>query len=98
MIILKWNVLFAARNLSRINSQKRRHVHENAEQSYLSIIEIKNIGKKDTYNMEVKSHHNYSVCGGFIIHNCMDAWRYLTVGMWKLIVFMLPVSERGDGS
>lgn len=25
-----------------------------------------------------------------------DAWRYLTVGMWKQIVFMLPVSERGD--
>nr|DAQ77221.1 MAG TPA: DNA polymerase III, alpha subunit-structure, naturally occurring, TRANSFERASE.5A [Caudoviricetes sp.] len=26
--------------------------------------------------MEVKNHHNFSVCGGFIVHNCMDAARY----------------------
>lgn len=25
-----------------------------------------------------------------------DAWRYLIVGMWKQIVYMLPMSERGD--
>lgn len=25
-----------------------------------------------------------------------DAWRYLVVGMWSQIVYMLPISERGD--
>jgi len=33
-------------------------------------------GKEDVYNMEVRDHHNYSVAGGFIIHNCIDATRY----------------------
>lgn len=33
--------------------------------------------KADVYNMEVKNHHNFSVCGGFIVHNCCDAVRYL---------------------
>ncbi|WP_084655700.1 hypothetical protein [Andreesenia angusta] len=36
---------------------------------------IKHIGKEDVYNMQVENHHNYSVNGGFIIHNC-DAVRY----------------------
>lgn len=26
----------------------------------------------------------------------VDAWRYLIVGMWKMVVYMLPMSERGD--
>lgn len=30
-------------------------------------------------------------------HAC-DGTRYLVVGMWKLIVYMLPMSERGDDS
>ena len=37
---------------------------------------IKYIGKQDVYNMEVKDHHNFSVDGGLIIHNC-DALRYM---------------------
>ena len=28
--------------------------------------------------------------------HCLDAFRYLCCGMWRLIVYMLPVSERGD--
>lgn len=36
---------------------------------------IKHIGKQDVYNMQVKDHHNFSVNGGLIIHNC-DALRY----------------------
>ncbi len=28
--------------------------------------------------------------------HAQDAWRYLVVGMWKQIVYMLPMSERGD--
>ncbi|EOT2968712.1 MULTISPECIES: hypothetical protein [Clostridium] len=37
---------------------------------------IKLLGKEDVYNMEVENHHNFSVNGGFIVHNCMDAVRY----------------------
>lgn len=37
---------------------------------------IKYLGKEDVYNMEVENHHNFSVNGGFIVHNCMDAVRY----------------------
>lgn len=40
---------------------------------------IKSIGLHDVYNMEVDKHHNYSVCGGLIIHNCMDRNRYATL-------------------
>lgn len=37
---------------------------------------IKYLGKEDVYNMEVENHHNFSVNGGLIVHNCMDAVRY----------------------
>ncbi len=36
---------------------------------------IRKVESADVYNMEVKDHHNYSVNGGLIIHNC-DALRY----------------------
>ena len=36
---------------------------------------IKIIGAEDVYNMEVDSHHNFAVNGGFIVHNC-DSIRY----------------------
>lgn len=96
LTMLKQNVLFAARNLLKTDIQKKKRVQKNAEQNYLSIVEIKYIGKADVYNMEVKNHHNYSVCGGFIIHNCMDAIRYMVMGMWTKIKAWLPVSEQED--
>ena len=37
------------------------------------------IGLDDVYNMEVDDHHNYSVNGGLILHNC-DAIRYFVAG------------------
>ena len=96
LTILKWNVLFAAKNLLKTDIQKRKRVQENAEQNYLSIVEIKYIGKEDVYNMEVRNHHNYSVCGGFIIHNCVDALRYMIMGMWTKLKHWLPLSEQED--
>ena len=96
LTMLKQNVLSVVRNLSKINTPKKKHVQENAEQNYLSIVEIKYIGKEDVYNMEVRNHHNYSVCGGFIIHNCMDAIRYMVMGMWTKIKYWLPVQERDE--
>lgn len=38
---------------------------------YIGIVKsIKPIGYADVYNMEVENHHNFSVNGGFIVHNC----------------------------
>lgn len=90
---MKRNVLSVARNLSKTNTQKQKRAQEDVGQNYLSIVEIKYIGKADVYNMEVRNHHNYSVCGGFIIHNCMDAIRYLVMGMWIKIKHWLPIKE-----
>lgn len=44
----------------------------------VKINNIKYVGKKDVYNMEVKDHHNFSVNGGLIVHNCMDMIRYFS--------------------
>lgn len=46
-------------------------------QKAVKIKSIRCIGKADVYNMEVKGHHNFSVNGGFVVHNCMDSLRYL---------------------
>ena len=97
LTILKQNVQSVVRILLKTNILKERRVQENAEQNYLSIVEIKYIGKEDVYNMEVMSHHNYSVCGGFIIHNCMDAIRYVVMGLWSKIKCWLPVPDDDEG-
>ena len=96
MTILKQNVQSVVRILLKTNILKERRVQENAEPNYLSIVEIKYIGKEDVYNMEVRNHHNYSVCGGFIIHNCVDALRYMIMGMWTKLKHWLPLSEQED--
>ena len=43
---------------------------------FIEIDSIEYLGKEDVYNMEVEDHHNFSVNGGFIVHNCLDALRY----------------------
>ena len=57
-------------NTPRINTKKQNTAR------YVKIKSIKEAGRSDVYNMEVKNHHNFSICGGFIVHNCMDAVRY----------------------
>ena len=34
------------------------------------VVAIEFCGFEDVYNMEVKEYHNYSACGGLILHNC----------------------------
>ena len=49
------------------------------EKRWLKIMKIKSIkyvGKQDVFNMEVEKYHNFSIEGGLIVHNCMDAFRY----------------------
>ncbi len=64
------------------------------EGTLVEIDSIKYIGEYDVYNMEVRHHHNYSVCGGFIIHNCQDATRYAVMGLWQYIRQLLPQLAR----
>ena len=54
----------------QINTKKQNTVR------YVKIKGIQEIGRADVYNMEVRNHHNFSICGGLIIHNCMVAVRY----------------------
>ena len=60
------------------NTQEQERVQEFVGQNLdkVRIKSVEYVGKEDVYNMEVRDHHNYSVAGGFIIHNCIDATRY----------------------
>ena len=40
-------------------------------------------GNAPVYNMEVMRHHNFSIFGGLIVHNCVDAMRYMTFTVIK---------------
>lgn len=44
--------------------------------NFAKVKSIRYIGKQDVYNMEVRGHHNFSVNGGLIVHNSIDATRY----------------------
>lgn len=44
-------------------------------------------GFEDVYDLTVPFLHNFSINGGLIVHNCMDALRYLiktTANRWRL--------------
>ena len=60
------------------NTKEQEHVQEFVGKNLdkVRIKSVEYVGKEDVYNMEVRDHHNYSVAGGFIIHNCIDATRY----------------------
>lgn len=40
--------------------------------------------------------YNFSVCGGFIIHNCCDALRYAVMTAWRYIKQWLPTEIIDD--
>ena len=60
-------------NLKQTNIALQDSAQTNAEKS-IGIKRITKQGKEPVYNMQVENHHNYSVNGGFILHNC-DALR-----------------------
>lgn len=57
-------------SILRINIKKQNTVR------YVGIKSIEHDGIEPVYNMEVNENHNYSICGGLIVHNCMDDIRY----------------------
>lgn len=50
------------------------------------------------YQYDPKSIENGKEVPLKVNDHAEDAWRYLIVGMWKQIVYMLPMTERGDES
>ena len=67
---------FAEKSFPQISTQTKSSVPESAAIYYVGIKETKFLGKQPVYNMEVDDYHNFSVNGGIIVHNCMDATRY----------------------
>ena len=65
--------------------QKQERAAENVAINYVGIKSVKKCGKEPVYNMEVDGYHNFSVNGGIIVHNCMDATRYFvnTTEIWR---------------
>ena len=81
-------MLIVENNSLSTNTQKLNAVANNAVQDYqANFVKIKKITKCDAepvYNMEVETHHNFSVQGGLIVHNCIDAVRYAMFPVWRL--------------
>lgn len=78
-MILRKNASFAERVLKSINTVKRDFAVDHAQIEDVNSTKIKSIdfiGVEDVYNMEVDGTENYSVNGGYIIHNCIDSLRY----------------------
>lgn len=75
---------FAGENLLQTNIQAENVALESALVFYAGIKAIRPCGKQPVYNMEVDEYHNFSVNGGIVVHNCMDAVRYLcNTIMWR---------------
>ena len=51
----------------------------------IKVKSIKKIDNEDVYNMQVDNHHNFSINGGFIVHNC-DALRGFCIERTKSTV------------
>ena len=64
------------KNLQQTNIQRLEPVQEVVQIKTVKVKRIIPDGIEDVYNMEVDDHHNFSVNGGFIVHNCLDALRY----------------------
>lgn len=59
------------------NIHQNGAAHQIARLDYVGVASVKKIGRESVYNMEVDEHHNFSVNGGVIVHNCMDDTRYM---------------------
>ena len=77
------SVLVVDENLKQINTARQSAVLNPAQtdlirgfHKFAKVKSIRYIGKQDVYNMEVQGHHNFSVNGGLIVHNSIDAVRY----------------------
>lgn len=70
------NALVAEKSSDATSIQTKKPVIGNAQTNYVKIKSIKKVGREPVYNMEVDDTHCFAV-NGLIVHNCMDAARYL---------------------
>lgn len=79
-MILSGDARFAERSFVQTNTAKQPHAHDPAQTGFdIGYVRVKGIRKgkiEPVYNMEVERHHNFSVQGGLIVHNCVDSARY----------------------
>ena len=59
------------------------------------VISIRELGSEDVYNMEVETHHNFSVNGGLIVHNCFDSLGYGLIA-WHAKRSTAPAPEKSE--
>lgn len=68
------------------NMQKQSAVPEAARLDFVPVKAVRSAGREPTYNMEVDGFHNFSVNDGIVVHNCVDALRYVistTIPHWR---------------
>lgn len=66
--------------------QKQSAVPEAARLDFVPVKAVRSAGREPTYNMEVDGFHNFSVNDGIVVHNCVDALRYVistTIPHWR---------------
>lgn len=90
LMTLKRGAQYAVNYIRRISTAARSIVRRSAgrKQRYARVTSVKYAGKADVYNMEVENHHNLSVSGGLIVHNCLDALRYFVktlIPNWRFV-------------
>jgi hypothetical protein len=73
------------KNLKLASIQKQEHAQECVPHNYekeICLSKVKSVhedGYEDVFNMEVDKYHNFAVNNGYIVHNCMDTLRYITM-------------------
>lgn len=56
-------------------------------QGSVRVVSVTFDGYRDVYDLTVPFFHNFSICGGLIVHNCCDALRYIiktTASRWRV--------------
>ncbi|GFI50753.1 hypothetical protein IMSAGC020_01963 [Lachnospiraceae bacterium] len=87
IVLARNDVKLGISRVQKLLSLKKSRI--SASQKYL----IKEMG---IYQYDPKSIENGREVPLKVNDHAQDVWRYLVVGMWKQIIYMLPMSERGD--
>lgn len=62
----------------------------------LRCLRVSAAGRSDVYCLTVPTTEAFAVDGGVIVHNCMDATRYLALAIPKMIV--KPIDNNLSGA
>lgn len=59
-----------------VNMQKLTVAQDRVVTGFVRVVSVRLRGAQDVYNMEVAGTRCFSINGGLIVHNCLDATRY----------------------